>query len=130
MPKQFLFGPLEVQVEDELLFMRMRNHQAMTLEIAKEILALAAYVSKQHGRHFILVDLAESGGIVPEARREILDQVKTSPPSAVAFYGGGIMQRAMNLLLVSAVKVLAGKSHKIAHFSTKEEARAWLIAQI
>ena len=128
-PEVFRFGQLEVRVEQDLLFVRMHSHGRLTLEVARELLTLSALVSKQHGKHFILVDLNESGGILPEARRLILDTVRVRPPTAVAFHGGDLVQKAMNALLVGAVKLLSGSRQNIAHFRTAEEAHAWLMTQ-
>lgn len=108
--------------------MRMRSRGRVTLEVAEDLLKLTARITQAHGRHFILVDLNDSGGVTPEARRLILEKVRESPPSAIAFHGGDTIQRAMNMLLVNAIKLLGGRQN-IAHFSTAAEAHAWLTAQ-
>jgi hypothetical protein len=128
-PEVVRFGQLEVRVEHDLICMRMRDHGRLTADLAKNLLEFTDTVTKQHGRHFILVDLRESGGVAPDARRLILDTVRVRPPSAVAFHGGNLVQKAMNMLLVNAVKLLGGPCQNIAQFRTDEEARAWLRQQ-
>ena len=124
---KYRFGEVEVRIEGDLLL--LHAHGILTTEVAHEVLKLLDLMYKQHGQFFVLGDLQDGTGIPPNVRRLLAEETLASPPAAVAFYGGNLIARATNALMVGAIKMVGGPSRNIHYFATAEQAQEWIAAE-
>lgn len=124
---EYRFGDVEVRVDGDLV--TMRPHGSITPEVAQQLLQLFRLMYERFGRYFMLSDLNDGGGIPAALRRLLAEEIHTCPPAAVAFYGGDVTMRAMNALMIGAIKMVGGESRALAHFPNVEQAQQWLAAE-
>ncbi len=119
----FVLDNVKVSIENDLLF--LKPHGALTLVGAREFCQLLIKLHKEHGAYFVLVDLNDAAILSAEVRRELVACAKTAGPAAGASFGGGLLTRAANALLYSAVKLVSKNAPSFANFATREQAEAW-----
>lgn len=114
----------ELLLDGDLLV--VRAHGMLQAKAAQEALDAMQRIRQQYGHCFVLVDLQDAGGIPAGLRRYLAQQLVDCPPTAVAFFGANLWVRAVNELMVSAIKLLAKKPVNVKRFETEAQARAWL----
>lgn len=120
-----LLETCEVFRVDDILVTRFNGD--FTLEIMKELQAMARAQSAQYGYRLLLLDVRNMGVITPEARAFLVeDQKRESIESAVALVGASFAIRTIASMLTRAVKSLTKVSIALRFFDTEDAARNWL----
>lgn len=120
----YKFGPNDIYVEDDLVFAVV--HGVAGLEATKEYLALTAAVAVRHGQVVQLTDVTEGFGLAPDTRRYATEWAKTNSVAASAIFGASAPTRAMLMLVMRAMSLVAGYKTNTSFFATEAEARAWV----
>ncbi len=120
-------GPHQVRIEDDIVHVRF--HGDIIPPETKELLEVCQRVHQQHGRLFLLFDTVHAGIVSAESRRMFVQWNLTYPVAAVVNFGGGMVQRALAVLITNAIRIVSKKSPAMAYLSTEAEARDWLNEQ-
>lgn len=106
----FVDGPLAIiELHGEV----EARHAQAAVEVYKELIAA-------HGRYFLLLDAADGGKVDPGARRVLVDFGRQHGHLAtMSVIGASRVFRTFLILLLNAVRLLAGKTVDVAFFSTR-----------
>ncbi len=120
-------GQHTVRKEADLLVMRMNG--PFSLADATAFYAIVEQVHADHGRVFLLADVAALGSVELEARRFVARRAQ-SHIAAVAAYGTNPVIRTVAELLFSAIRLMRKRTIAALVFVKDEaEGRRWLAEQ-
>lgn len=118
------FGPHTLRREADILVLRMNG--PFTLEDATQFYAFVEQVHAEHGRCFLLADVAALDNIEMEARRYVARRAE-GHIEAVAAYGANPVIRTVAELLFSAIRLMRKRtSAQLAFVKDEAEGRRWL----
>lgn len=100
----------------------------LTEELLKQYLACCDQVIARAGFYCVLIDITQLGAISTLIRKRAAEWARKRPvnSSMVALCGGNAVRKALVLLILRAVQIVAGKALNVRFFSTESEARTWL----
>lgn len=120
-------GQHTLRQEADLLTMQMRG--SFTLADATAFYTIVEQVHADHGRVFLLADVAALGNIELEARRYVARRAE-GHITAVAAYGTNPVIRTIAELLFSAIRLMRKRTIAALVFVKDEaEGRRWLAQQ-
>jgi hypothetical protein len=101
----------------------------LQLAETEQMVATFEGVYKQEGRLYLLFDGSRLTTIDSQASRRFVNWTQSYPITAIANFGGGLMQRTLALLVLNAIRLVGKRAPPQTYVSTEAEARAWLAEQ-
>lgn len=90
--------------------------------MGEEIGSLAARLDAERRPLLVLDDISHIGSVPPDARKKVIQFVKTVKYNRLAMFGGnGLIRVGANLILRAS-----GKSKKLKYFTNRSQAIVWL----
>jgi hypothetical protein len=120
-------GTHQLRIEDDLAYLRINGD--INPPDTKGLLEHFQRVHQQKGHLFLLFDAVHAGTISAESRRMFIEWNRTYPIAAVVNFGGGMVQKALAVLLHNAIRIMTKKAPLFAYLATEAEARKWLDEQ-
>lgn len=124
MSSPIYIGRHHYSIEGDLFHMTPEGD--MSPAEAKQMSTEMVQMSTRLGRITLLIDLNRMEKPSPETRRVIMQSIRDTNLSAVAFYGAGIILRTALTLVNRAAAIMKGHDHPTRSCATEAEARAWL----
>lgn len=115
------------RIEEDVFYIQFHRNVELkeTLELTK---LFDAHYAKHH-RMLMICDLLNAAVIEADARRQFGLWAKNLHVMAIASIGANILQKAISVFMLNAIKIFT-KGHFVqAFFDNETEARSWLAKQ-
>lgn len=112
--------------EGDLVHLQVRG--PLDLEQTNVMLEQVARVLREVGRAYLLADMSQLEGILPEARRAVSEFNKTHRVTGCALYGANFATRTLTSLLYQAVRLVGNKHFELEFARDEAAGRRWIDA--
>lgn len=112
--------------EPDTIFMRLDGD--VSAEEGSILNQMHSAMGRDRKLLFLLIDMANLGGIDPEVRKESGLMMKTLPLRGIAVFRASLKAKVLAKLIVSAMNIFKSSAERapLDVFDSEEDARAWI----